>query len=138
MNSNIKSKLISKILSEIKKERDGGIVEISQLRQSIQMLVEVGISNKKIYESEFEKKFIEETQHYYRNESNTLITSLSCYAYLVKARERLNEELDRVFNYLDSSTEKILMQTFCKEYIENHAATLVSMDSSGLVHMIKN
>jgi len=48
-------------MSEIKKERDGGIVEITQLRQVVQMLVEIGISNKKIYENEFEKVFISET-----------------------------------------------------------------------------
>lgn len=54
------------------------------------MLVEVGISSKKIYEQEFEKPFILETQNYYRLESNQLITSNSCYTYLRKAKERLN------------------------------------------------
>jgi hypothetical protein len=43
LNPQIKHKLISKLLSEIRKERDGGIVEITQLRAAIQMLVEVGI-----------------------------------------------------------------------------------------------
>ena len=61
LNPQIKHKLISKLISEIKKERDGGLVEITQLRQSIQMLVEIGISSKKIYEHEFEKVFIQET-----------------------------------------------------------------------------
>jgi len=82
------------------------------------MLVEVGISSKKIYENEFEKVFIAETQSYYRMESNSLITSHSCYAFLQKANQRLNEELERVLNYLDSSSERILIQTFLKEYIE--------------------
>ena len=34
------------------------------------MLVEVGMSSKKIYETEFEKVFILETENYYRIESN--------------------------------------------------------------------
>ena len=104
LNPQIKQKLISKLISEIKKERDGGIVEITQLRQSIQMLVEIGISSKKIYEHEFEKVFIQETQSYYRLESNQYITRHSCYAFLQKAKQRLNEEIDRVLNYLDSSS----------------------------------
>lgn len=51
---------------------------------------------------------------------------------------RLTEELDRVLSYLDSSSERILIQTFLKEYIESHSHTLINMEHSGLVHMIKN
>lgn len=89
------------------------------------MLVEIGISSKKIYENEFEKLFIAETQSYYKIESNQYITKHSCYAYLQKAKQRLNEELDRILNYLDASSEKLLIQTFLKEFIENHATTLI-------------
>lgn len=50
LNPQIKNKLISKLLAEVRKERDGEIVEITQLNASIRMLVEIGINNKKIYE----------------------------------------------------------------------------------------
>jgi cullin 3 len=43
-----------------------------------------------------------------------------------------------VLNYLDYSSERLLISTFLKEYIENHAQTLISMENSGLVAMIKN
>ena len=75
------------------------------------------MSSKKIYESEFEKVFIQETENYYKVESNQLITNNSCFAYLQKAQLRLNEELDRCLNYLDGSSEKILIKTFLQEYI---------------------
>jgi cullin 3 len=39
---------------------------------------------------------------------------------------------------LDQTTEKKLINTLLQEYIENHAATLLNMENSGLVHMIKN
>ncbi len=58
LNQQIKHKLVQKIIGEIKNERDGEIVDIPMLRSSIQMLVEVGMSSKKIYETEFEKVFI--------------------------------------------------------------------------------
>ena len=32
----------------------------------------------------------------------------------------------------------MLLQTFLKEYIENHALTLLQMENSGLIAMIKN
>jgi hypothetical protein len=38
--------------------------------------------SKKLYEQEFERAFIAETQNYYRLESNLYITGSSCYAYL--------------------------------------------------------
>ena len=50
----------------------------------------------------------------------------------------MNEELERVLNYLDSSSEAILIRTFLKEYVEQHALTLITMEHSGLIHMIRN
>lgn len=41
-------------------------------------------------------------------------------------------------NYLDASSERILIQTFLKEYVETHALTLLTMENSGLIHMIRN
>ena len=41
-------------------------------------------------------------------------------------------------NYLDSSSEKILIKTFLLEYIQHHSLTLLNMENSGLNYMIKN
>ena len=73
------------------------------------MLVEVGISSKKVYEHEFERPFIRETESYYRQESNKLIVETSCDEFLHLAKRRLNEELDRLLNYLDNSSEAKLI-----------------------------
>lgn len=54
------------------------------------------------------------------------------------ARKRHQEELDRVLSYLDNSTERVLIKTFLKEYIDHHASALINMEHSGLIHMIKN
>jgi hypothetical protein len=49
------------------------------------------------------------------------------------------EEYERVTNYLDASTEQKLINTFLDEYLgEAHSSTLLTMQSSGLVHMIRN
>jgi len=138
MNQEIKQKLIRRILSDIRAERDGHSIERSQLRLSISMLVEVGLSSKKVYEQEFEKPFIKETEEYYKAESNQFIVNNSCPAFLAKAKQRLKEEVDRLLSYLDNSTESILLQTFLNEYIDAHALTLLTMANSGLVPLIRH
>ena len=50
-------------------------------------------------------------------ESNRLIVDTSCSGYLSKAHQRLQEEYERVGNYLASSTEPKLIETFLKEYV---------------------
>ena len=41
-------------MQEIKTERDGGVIDKTQIRSAIQMLIEVNKSSRKLYESEFE------------------------------------------------------------------------------------
>ena len=101
------------------------------------MLVELGIKSKKIYEVEFERIFLQETRNYYREESNHLIVQLSCYQFIQKAQTRLREELNRLLYYLDSSSENALINTFLDEFIQTHAATLLDMENSGLVAMLR-
>ena len=49
------------------------------------------------------------------------------------------QEYERVSNYLDSMTETKLINTFLDEYIgDSHTQTLLTMQSSGLVYMIRN
>jgi hypothetical protein len=70
-------------------------------------------------------------------ESNRLIMDTSCSGYLSKAHQRLQEEYERVGNYLASSSEPKLIETFLKEYVgEKHALTLISMENSGLNGML--
>lgn len=112
--------MVDKLINEIQRERNGEIVERSLLRATVDMLIEVGIKNNKFYESEFEKIFIQETQRYYEREAKELISDNSCYTYLKRAKDRLNEEVDRVLSYLNESTEQKLINTFLEAYIKNH------------------
>ena len=100
------------------------------------MLIEVGLSSKKIYEQEFEVLLIQQTKDFYRNESNIFITGNSCNSFLVKANLRFQEEQDRVNSYLHPSSMDKVIGEFLHEYIEVHATTLLTMESSGLVNMI--
>ena len=127
MRDEIKRKIVKLLLAEIEKERNGEMVERLYLQKSIEMLIEVGMQSRKIYEIEFESALINKTRDYYRNESNIFISQNSCNAYLMKANSRLNEEQDRVNSYLHYSSQDKILNEFLKEYIENHAKALLKM-----------
>ena len=135
-NGQIKKKLVNLMLAEIEKERNGEMIERLYIQKVVEMLIEVGMQSKRIYEQEFEQMLIQQTRDYYRNESNTYITQNSCNAYLLKAQMRLTEEQDRVNSYLHPSSMDKIINEFLKEYIENHANTLLRMENSGIIQMI--
>lgn len=82
---------------------------------------------------------MEETQSYYRQESNRLITDSSCAAYLTQAHKRLSEEYERINSYLSQTTEAKLIEAMLAECLsKSHCMTLLQMTSSGLVWMISN
>jgi cullin 3 len=58
MKDEIKRKLVKLLLSEIEKERNGEMVERLYMQKSIEMLIEVGMQSRKIYEQEFESALI--------------------------------------------------------------------------------
>jgi hypothetical protein len=103
------------------------------------MLIEVNKSSRKLYEQEFECVLLQETEEYYKQESNQLITEFPCFAYLEKAQARLMEEFERNANYLSPSTENKLIRCFLDVYLSDwHSQTLLEMPSSGLMFMIRN
>ena len=82
---------------------------------------------------------LQETADYYKMESSRILMDHPCAAYLEKAHQRLLEEFERNSNYLSPSTEQKLITTFLDVYLSNEQSeTLLKMEQSGLVHMIRN
>jgi hypothetical protein len=57
------------LIKDIRQEREGEVIEKTQIRSSIQMLIEVCKNSRKLYEQEFEKVLLSETAEYYKLES---------------------------------------------------------------------
>ena len=104
LKDQIKRRLINLLLSEIERERNGETIERIYVQKVIEMLIEVGMQSKKIYEQEFEAQLINQTRDYYRNESNRFITENSCNDFLIKANSRLGSEQERILTYLHPSS----------------------------------
>lgn len=89
------------------------------------MLVDVGLKSKDIYEQYFEDPLLESTREFYKNESNKFLSSNSCIDFLYKVEKRIEEETNRVENYLDSSTKNKLIDIVENEFLTNHLQKIV-------------
>ncbi|KAF5769024.1 putative cullin [Helianthus annuus] len=69
---------------------------------------------------------------FYRGESQQLIECCDCLEYLKKTEKCLDEEIDRVAQYLDAKSEVKIIDLVEKEMIESQMNCIVS----GLVNMI--
>nr|XP_017236635.1 PREDICTED: cullin-3A [Daucus carota subsp. sativus] len=129
----IETRLSNTLLELILRERTAEVINRGLMRSIIKMLMDLGPS---VYQEQFEKPFLELSAEFYRCESQKFIESCDCGHYLKKAEKRLNEEIERVSNYLDTKSEIRITNVVEKEMIANHMLRLVNMENSGLVSML--
>lgn len=75
---------------------------------------------------------------YHQMESQKFLAENSASVYIKKVEARINEEIERVMHCLDKSTEEPIVKVVERELISKHMKTIVEMENSGLVHMLKN
>lgn len=134
----VRDRLRHILLDNIHKERQGQQVDRMLMKNTLGMLVELGVDGPSVYEEDFESYFLETTKTFYSQESLEFLGNNTCPDYLSKAEKRLNEEAARVTHYLSISTEPKLKQIIEQELISKHATTLVEMENSGCVPMLKD
>lgn len=134
----IKDRLQKLVLESIRRERGGEVITRTQLKNITQMLVDLGISSRSVYEEDFEKPFLESSAQFYHHESLQFIAENTCADYMRKVEVRLKEEMERVQHYLDPATEPKIREVSERELITNHMKSLVEMEGSGMVSMLKD
>lgn len=137
-NPRIKDRLLKLVLDNVRRERAGEVIGRSQLKNVTQMLVDLGISSRVVYEEDFEKPFLESSAQFYRVESLQFLAENSCSDYMRKVEVRLKEEVERVQHYMDPATEPKIREVAERELISNHMKSLVEMEGSGEVSMLKD
>lgn len=70
-------------------------------------------------------------------ESQKFLAENSASVYIKKVEQRIDEESERAKHYLDESTEKAIVKVVEEELICSHMKTIVEMENSGVVHMLK-
>ncbi|KAL3511134.1 hypothetical protein ACH5RR_030535 [Cinchona calisaya] len=132
-SSKIQIRLLNTLLELIRRERTGEVINRGLMRNIIKMLMDLGPL---VYQEDFEEHFLKVSAEFYRSESQEFIECCDCGDYLKKAERRLNEEIERVSQYLDANSETKITNVVEKEMIASHMPRLVHMDNSGLVNML--
>ncbi|KAG1678291.1 hypothetical protein FOA52_013912 [Chlamydomonas sp. UWO 241] len=134
-NPHIRERMLSILLDLVHKERTGEMVDRSLIQSTTQMLSDLGQA---VYVEDFETPFLVAAADFYKKEASAFIASNDCPDYLVKAERRLNEEIERVKNYLNASTEGKITKVVEVELVLHQMKSLAEMEHSGLVQMLRN
>jgi len=126
------------LLDMIMKERRGEVIDRLSIKNACQMLMMLGIETRNVYEEDFESHFLKQSAEFYKIESQKFLEENSASVYIHKVETRINEEAERATHYLDESTEPRIVEVVEEELIKKHMKTIVEMEGSGVVHMLKN
>ncbi|KAF5287723.1 hypothetical protein FQA39_LY15743 [Lamprigera yunnana] len=134
----IRDHLRETLLEMVMRERRGEKVDRISIRNACQMLMVLGINSRIVYEEDFERPFLQQSAEFYKVESQKFLAENSASVYIKKVEARINEESERAKHYLDESTESRIVEVVEEELIKKHMKTIVEMENSGVVHMLKN
>ncbi|XP_015374685.1 PREDICTED: cullin-3-like [Diuraphis noxia] len=134
----IRDHLRMTLLNLIKLERKGEVIDRIAIKNACQMLMILGITGRMVYEEDFEKPFLEQSAEFYKMESQKFLDENSACIYIRKVESRIIEESERAKHYLDDSTESRIVEVIEIELIKRNMKTIVEMENSGVVYMLKN
>lgn len=134
----IRDHLRETLLDMVMRERRGEVVDKLAIKNACQMLIVLGIESRTVYEEDFERPFLSQSAEFYRMESQKFLAENSASIYIKKVEQRINEEAERAKLYLDESTEELIVKVVEEELISKHMKTIVEMENSGVVHMLKH
>ncbi|KAN0031862.1 hypothetical protein ACTFIV_005729 [Dictyostelium citrinum] len=141
----LKNKLSVSLLQIIKNDRTGFSTNLQVLSDSLECYVQLGPEKNKleIYQSCFEQQFLQETETFYKAESADFIEKNGVCEYMRHVYNRIEQETNRVNQYMPISTldklTKILNNVLISNYKEQFAGKfldiLIEDKSSDLVMM---
>ncbi|CAL4108243.1 unnamed protein product, partial [Meganyctiphanes norvegica] len=134
----IRDHLRETLLDMVMQERRGEVVDRLAIKNAAQMLIVLGIESRAVYEEDFERPFLAQSAEFYRMESQKFLAENSASVYIKRVEARIMEEAERAKHYLDESTERRIVEVVEEELIKKHMKTIVEMENSGVVYMLKN
>eukprot|EP01026_Neomeris_dumetosa_P019947 TRINITY_DN1804_c0_g1_i2.p1 TRINITY_DN1804_c0_g1~~TRINITY_DN1804_c0_g1_i2.p1 ORF type:complete len:732 (-),score=100.54 TRINITY_DN1804_c0_g1_i2:296-2491(-) len=131
----IQPRLLELTMDMIARERQGEVIEKQLLASLIKMLVVLGT---KVYQQVFEEPFLRQASDFYASEAQKYLNYNDCMVYLRHTEKRLQQEIERVDNYLDESTKAKIQNEVFKQLILKQMRALVEMESTGFIAQLKN
>lgn len=135
---NIRDHLRTTLLSQVTLERSGECIEASRIKNVCQMLVQLGVERRTVYEEIFEVPFLEQSSEFYRRESQRYLSENCASTYIRRVEQRIDEESKRAQRYLDPGTEEKIVHVVEDELITKHMSSIVDMENSGVVTMLRD
>lgn len=126
------------LLNMVMCERKGEVIDHIAIKNACQMLMVLGINKRYVYEEDFERPFLAQSAAFYKMESQKFLSENSASVYIKRVEQRITEEAERAKMYLDESTEPRIVEVVEDELIKKHMKTIVEMENSGVVYMLKN
>lgn len=134
----IRDHLRETLLDMVMRERRGEVVDRLAIKNACQMLIILGIDSNAVYDEDYERPFLAQSAEFYRMESQKFLAENSASVYIKKVEQRIHEEAERAKHYLGETTERRIVEVVEEELISKHMKTVVEMENSGVVHMLKN
>lgn len=126
------------LLGMVMAERNGEVINHLSIKNACQMLMSLGINTRSVYEEDFEIPFLAQSASFYKIESQKFLAENNASVYIRKVEARITEESARAALYLDKDTEPRIVKVVEDELIKKHMRSIVEMENSGVVYMIKN
>lgn len=134
----IRDHLRNTLLNMVMCERKGEAIDHIAIKNACQMLMVLGINKRWVYEEDFERPFLSQSAAFYKLESQKFLSENSASVYIKRVEMRITEEAERAKLYLDESTEQYIVEVVEDELINKHMRTIVEMENSGVVYMLKS
>ena len=122
----------------ITSERDGEIIDKSLVKKIIGLFESMGMGSLDVYNSDFEAPLLASTREYYMRKREDWILNDSMPDYMMKAETALNDERNRVSEYLNQSSEKKLMRVVEEELLEKVEIEVLEKECSGCRFLLAN
>ncbi|KAL8829182.1 MAG: hypothetical protein Q9191_002159, partial [Dirinaria sp. TL-2023a] len=132
------------ILDLIRMQREGDVIDITNIRACVYMLEALyetddgGEESTKLYLTSFEPVFLAATRNFYRAEGVSLLQRTDAGTFCRYAKRRATEEQDRcrsTLSMLSSDKVKLVLE---HELIKANIGDAIQMPNSGVAHMLDN
>ena len=131
------------ILDQVRMDREGDIIDKSLLKSCVYMLeglyeTEEEEETTKLYLTSFEDEFLRSSEEFYSNEGSALLLDADAGTFCRHARKRINEEEDRCRSTLSPLTLSKIRTVVETHLVKTHLREVISLEGSGVQHMLDN
>ena len=134
----LKNNVTNAILFQINDERDKKPIDRSLIKNVVDLFVQMGVGCNDVYEEDLETPFLTSTMEYYTHKADEWMAVDDTPSYMLKVERVIEEEKERVINYLIGTTDTKLMGVLDAHLLDNKKMELLEKEGSGLKVLLEH